>query len=207
MNDTFEEIIILKESCNFFDELVGFIISVSILTPAIELQNDIKATKWLPTEYLVIESGRAFCDFQLRVHPSEVLNLISRNIWPKKLQIIKVPFASKKEKHPIIIDCIKKVHGIIIQSSFSKYYENSKSSLEKKFGSKPENWPNVWLFARVVRNAFSHGGKIKILKPNAPKVIWRNLEYDFSSNGKNIMYTDMTAVELIFLMIEMDSLL
>lgn len=97
------------------------------------------------------------------------------------------------------------VHGKIIQSTFSQYYENIKSTIEEKFGKEVENWPNVWNFARVVRNAFSHGGRIKISNSKAPKIVWRELEYDYYSNGKSIMYTDLTAVELIFLMIEMDT--
>jgi hypothetical protein len=78
-------------------------------------------------------------------------------------------------------------------------------AIEEKFGKEVESWPNVWNFARLVRNAFSHGGRIKISNPKTPKIIWRELEYDYFSNGKSIMYSDLTAVELIFLMIEMDS--
>lgn len=205
MAEALEEIVISQESSNFFDELISFILMVSSLAPSIELQNDRKTTKWLPTQYIVFEPGRAFRDFQIRVYPYEIINLISKNIWPSKFVIIKEPFIHSVQEHPVSINCIQMVHGTIIQSTFSQYYENIKSTIEEKFGKEVENWPNVWNFARVVRNAFSHGGRIKISNSKAPKIVWRELEYDYYSNGKSIMYTDLTAVELIFLMIEMDS--
>ena len=205
MGESLEEIVISQESSCFFDELISFVLMVSSLAPSIELQNDRKTTKWLPTQYIVFEPGRAFRDFQIRVYPYEIINLISRNIWPNKFVIIKEPFVHIVHDQPVSISCIQKVHGTIIQSTFSQYYENVKSAIEEKFGKEVESWPTVWNFARLVRNAFSHGGRIKISNPKTPKIIWRELEYDYFSNGKSIMYSDLTAVELIFLMIEMDS--
>jgi len=66
------------------------------------------------------------------------------------------------------------------------------------------NWPSVWNFGRIIRNAFAHGGEINFSNPNASKVKWKTLAYDASFNGRNIMYNDITPVETIFLMDEMD---
>ena len=35
--------------------------------------------------------------------------------------------------------------------------------------------------------------------------MWRNLKYDFNDNGRAILFDDLTGVELILLMEEMDA--
>jgi len=62
-------------------------------------------------------------------------------------------------------------------------------------------------FGRVVRNAFAHGGLINIENPNSQPVSWRGLTYGPQHHGRQILYTDVTPVEVIFLMDEMDKLL
>ena len=51
----------------------------------------------------------------------------------------------------------------------------------------------------------SHNGKIFIRDPNHQGVQWRNLKYDHSHNGRPILFDDLTGVELILLMEEMDA--
>lgn len=38
-----------------------------------------------------------------------------------------------------------------------------------------------------------------------PPVHWRNLKYDFKDNGRPVLFNDLTGVELILLMEEMDA--
>jgi hypothetical protein len=156
---------------------------------------------------LILEPGKIFKGFQLRIYPSQILGLVSKNIWPLQIEIIKESLVQFARGDPTSINCLQKVHGTLIESSFSQYYENYKLDIEKIFGKEFNNWPSEWNFARIVRNAFSHGGKIKIDNPKANKVTWKNFEYDFHSNGTILLYNDLTAVELIFLMIEMDNYL
>lgn len=202
-----EMITINKSSSNFFDQLVSFVISAASLAPVIELQNDRNVSKWLPNQSLILEPGKAFKGFQLRLYPSQIFVLVSKNIWPTQMQIIKEPEAQFEGNGPISINCLQRVHATLIESSFSQYYENYKLDIIKIFGKDCNKWPSEWNFARIVRNAFSHGGRIKIDNPNANKVSWKNLDYDFHSNGKALLYNDLTAVELIYLMIEMDNYL
>ena len=156
---------------------------------------------------MILEPGKIFKGFQLRIYPSQILGLVSKNIWPLQIEIIKESLVQFARGDPTSINCLQKVHGTLIESSFSQYYENYKLDIEKIFGKEFNNWPSEWNFARIVRNAFSHGGKIKIDNPKANKVTWKNFEYDFHSNGTTLLYNDLTAVELIFLMIEMDNYL
>jgi hypothetical protein len=66
-------------------------------------------------------------------------------------------------------------------------------------------WPSVWKFAWAIRNACSHNGKIFIRDPYHQGVQWRNLKYDHSHNGRSILFDDLTGVELILLMEELDA--
>ena len=202
-----EMITINKNSSNFFDQLVSFVISVASLSPAIELQNDRNVSKWLPNQSLILEPGKVFKEFQLRLYPSHILGLVSKNAWPIQMQFIKEPIARFVGNDPININFLQKVHGTLIESLFSQYYENYKLEILKTFGKDFNKWPSEWNFARIIRNAFSHGGRIKIDNPSAKKVSWKNLEYDFYSNDTIVLYNDLTAVELILLMIEMDNYL
>jgi len=63
----------------------------------------------------------------------------------------------------------------------------------------------VWNFGRIVRNAFVHGGKIDFKNKRAKPVSWRNLSYSPADNGRQIIFQDLTAVEIIILMEDMDA--
>ena len=77
--------------------------------------------------------------------------------------------------------------------------------MELNHGSDPQGWPMIWNFARVIRNAFAHEGKITFRNPTAPSVSWRTLSYSPANNDRQILYQDVTAVEVILLMQDMDA--
>ena len=60
-------------------------------------------------------------------------------------------------------------------------------------------------FAWAFRNACSHDGKIHFTGQGSTPVMWRNLKYDLKDNGLSILFDDLTGVELILLMEEMDA--
>ncbi len=194
-----------KKTHGFFDDLVSYFASISSLGTNFELQQTGKAQQWLPDHYLTIEGIKSVTNCEIRFYPHDTLNTILNNSWPNEIRIQEVPLTTNPPQHPILLTGIQKVHGSMIQSAYVHYFESYRFEIEQKFGSNPMNWPLVWNFGRIIRNAFAHGGKINILNPNSPKVTWKSLEYDSSYNGRNIMYNDITPVETIFLMDEMDT--
>lgn len=86
---------------------------------------------------------------------------------------------------------------------FVNFYENSKPLLVKTFGSDPAHWPGVWDFARVVRNACSHGGKLSMTGTNPRQVAWHHLTYEKSMNGQQIVGGDFAFGDVLVLMFEL----
>jgi hypothetical protein len=93
----------------------------------------------------------------------------------------------------------------MIESAFVRYFESLRPTIEANHTADPQQWPSALNFARVVRNAFAHGGQITFRSLTAPGVSWRSLTYTPADNGRQILYQDMTAVEIILLMQDMDS--
>ncbi|MBB3899181.1 hypothetical protein [Roseococcus suduntuyensis] len=86
---------------------------------------------------------------------------------------------------------------VIMNATFALYVERCNDWLRKK-NTNYQNWPPVSNFCRVIRNAIVHGGKINIENPNAPKVSWLGLSYDYTNLGRNI-FDDLADGDFIIL--------
>ncbi len=93
----------------------------------------------------------------------------------------------------------------MIANAFVQYFEANRSLAVQKYTTNTQAWPPIWNFGRVVRNALSHGGMVDFRNPNAAPVSWRSLSYGPAQNGRQLLYQDITSVELILLMEEMDA--
>lgn len=71
----------------------------------------------------------------------------------------------------------------------------------------------MWQFGRVIRNAIAHNGKIFFECSKAPPVHWLTVGYlvgySYSDNElkRQLLYEEITGVELILLMEDIDSVL
>ena len=92
----------------------------------------------------------------------------------------------------------------IVAAEFALFVETAFEWLRHK--KKPiEDWPQASNFARIVRNAIVHGGRINIDNPNSIGGSWRNLHYDYRSKGRAILNTgDLSIGDLIILMLEVE---
>lgn len=88
---------------------------------------------------------------------------------------------------------------LIVGSAYANFYENCLPQIQAKFSHTTTNWPSDLNFARVIRNAYSHGGKIHFDNPNAAAVSWKDLTYSPDNNGQPI-HPDIFVVEIIQLM-------
>lgn len=92
----------------------------------------------------------------------------------------------------------------IVGPIFCNYYERQAEWLKANVDQSPQNWPGLLNFARVVRNAVVHFGRIRIDNPNAQAVSWRGVSYGPSDNGREIYVHDLNTGDFIALMVEID---
>jgi hypothetical protein len=210
----------IKNQHHFFDNLVSFISSLCCL--GIGLRNHhIIATGTYPEKGRLLEALSLFynkdrelklqgisttSNLELIIKPYELLNTLASNTWPNEIRFDESQLSdeTKGMKQPVNIPVSFLLHSQLIKAVFIAYYEQFSLDIKAKYG-RIQNWPSVWNFGRVIRNAFVHNGIITIRDPKSPPVAWGKLSYSAADNGKSILYVDLAVVEIILLMEEMDS--
>jgi hypothetical protein len=191
---------------DFFDELITILLSscsFGIATHAFIIKSG-----------LIVEDGDG-SNFagktiltKMRFAHKDLLGPISQNKWPESLELEIVPHDSAFPDHvklKIETHGEKGATGIVMQGAFIRYYERRRADVESRFGA-IRVWPDVWKFAWVVRNAFAHGGKIVWTRDVLIEVQWKGIVYKRSTDiGKQILYKDISIIEVIYLMEEMDA--
>lgn len=197
----------LRSQHRFFDSLVEFTASISSLGIALAAQKNGNALRFSPNEFIALTGNPAVAGIEFHFYPENIFSTLADGGWPSKLMLIEHPINQRPVAHSLCLSDLQGIHGAMITSAFIKYYEENRSFTVTKYSENSQNWPSVWKFARVVRNALVHKGTIKLDKPNAQPVVWRGLSYSNSDNGKAVLYHDVTAVELILLMEDMDAVI
>lgn len=188
----------------FFDDLVTLVSLFASLGIALDAHHTGSAKAYSPQDYLTIEGTPRVSNIELRFFPHSLMEILTANKWPTKIEFEAHPIINPTPVYPLLLTGLQVVHGAMAQSTFVHYFESVRPLLENKYGTDTHKWPNVCNFARIIRNAFAHGGKINFQNPIASSVQWKTLNYDPSDNGRQILYQDLTSVELILLMEEMD---
>lgn len=197
----------LQSQHRFFDSLVAFTASVSSLGIALDAQKNGSSTGFSPNEYITLTGNPAVAGIEFRFFPHNNLSTLVSNGWPSTLMLEEHPINPQPVVHPLNLTGLQGVHGAMIANAFVKYFEETQSLADEKYSTNKQQWPSTWNFGRVVRNALVHKGTIRLDKPNAQPVAWRSLSYSPSDNGRVVLYHDVTAVELILLMEDMDAVL
>lgn len=152
-------------------------------------------------EYLAAESKQFSLDVRLPLYGPVQCAL--EGLIPSKIEIGFHKIPSVKKTYNKNTPGFKDAFMNTVSSIFVNFYENSKPFLATKFGSDCARWPSVWDFARVVRNACSHGGKLSMTGDNAHPVAWHHLKYENSMNGQQIVGGDFAFGDLLVLMFEL----
>ena len=156
---------------------------------------------------IAMEGKHTVSGSEIHFFPRQVYaDLLSNpNPQPRLLQVIKRPINSKPPKHPIQLNNVQLLMARLIGDAFISYYERHVDIAIKNWGKETDGeWPAVWSFGWAIRNACSHNGKIHFTSPKHAPVTWRTLNYDIKDNGKQVLFDELTGVELILLMEEMD---
>ena len=95
------------------------------------------------------------------------------------------------------------IYNSIITSVFVEFFENNVDWLVGNVNSDRSKWPPIWNFARIVRNAMSHGGTINIDSPLAQPASWYSLTYGPAQNKRAIFGVDLVFADIFVLLLEM----
>jgi hypothetical protein len=135
-------------------------------------------------------------------------DLIHFEFVPKRLQF-SVWAGGTPDLRPTTFGLMAVVANLIAPV-FSEFYESYKDWIHSQSGRRTNNWPPEWRFARVIRNAISHGGEIVIDNPTEPPASWYGLTYSRADNGRRpigVRDADLGIGDLLVLMFEMSDVL
>lgn len=188
----------------FFDDLVVFLATLSSNLVTVEALRCGGYTKVAadPQYYMQFEGCRLAV--QLTWYPQETLRTIAANSWPSQLILRENLCHPSAPVFALSSTGAKSLQSISLQSCFLRYFETNRPKIEARFGDKPAAWPSVWNFARVVRNAFAHGGLLTFRNASAQAVSWQGLTYGPSQQGRQVIFQDLAFVEVLSLLEELD---
>ena len=132
--------------------------------------------------------------------------LLEKNEVPDRFKF-RLDEQPKPETAPTGPSPLEKVFLNVILHFFVEFFEKNKSWIKSKFGQHHKFWPPTWQFAKVVRDAASHDGAIKITDQAFVPVSWHNLTYGLDQNGRQIFGVDLSLADILILMIEMSETL
>lgn len=192
----------------FYEELVRLIISLSAVGIAFELHAKGAANPYRLIQPMVLEGKPEISSLEIHFFPRQLYDLLltAQDNQAEVVRLIKRPINPSPPKHSIQLNKIQLMMARLVGDAFVSYFERHLDTVEARWGKEREGrWPMVWWFAWAVRNACSHNGKIFIKGPDHQAVRWRGLKYDSNDNGRSILFNDLTGVELILMMEEMDA--
>lgn len=190
----------------------------TLMTNAICLGCGLEVTKYgsmtelKPNYVMGFEGNPKGTNEILIFEPYDLINSVLVDAWPSLLEFEEIPYVQgkilrKKSRNELCFhgEQLSLIQKLIVMSNFVYYYESVKDLIENKYGTEPIRWPDTLKFARVIRNAFAHGGRIEIRNNALPPVRWKNYSYSYQDNGKQILPNDLNIPEIIVLLKEMDS--
>jgi hypothetical protein len=186
----------------YFDDFLMYLMGIAGFAYLAETHNAGSMIPYRPADTMRLDCKQSPANWVW--HPFTGMNLMAKGIRPPQLFLHRhagdaVPVAAELPLGNL--DYMVRAYG---RSMIGSYYEAHKALIESAFGQESRMWPATWQFGRVVRNAMSHNGRIRIDNPNAPSVSWKSLTYAQPDNGRSILHTDLWPGDLFDLLIEMD---
>jgi hypothetical protein len=156
---------------------------------------------------MVLEGKQAVSGLEVHFFPRPLYDklLSPTGRQPRFLKVVKKPISTAPPDHPIKLRNVQLMMSRLVGDAFVSYYERHLDAVHEKWGKESDGkWHCVWHFACAIRNAISHNGKIRFKNPKHHAVHWKSLQYSYADNGRQVLFDELTGVELILLMEEMD---
>jgi hypothetical protein len=192
----------------FFPELVRLVISMSAIGIGFELHKTGIVKPSGPGQPMVLEGKQGVSGLEIHFFPAPLYGrlLSPTGRQPRFMRIIKKQVRKSPAEHPIKLGNVQLLMARLAGDAFVSYYERHVDVVESIWGKeKNGNWPSEWDFGWAMRNACAHNGLISIWRKDHPGVIWKNLKYGYADNDRQVLFDEITGVELILLMEEMDA--
>lgn len=191
----------MTSSARYYEDVRGYLMALAGLTHMVEAGQG--GTKpYRPDDSIRLDSGLEAAAWYWK--PEDAVTSVAHNQVPTHLTLGRLA-TNDSGRGPMSLGALGVMlegYGQVLGSNF---FERHRTAIESRFGSNPHtDWPTVWNFARVVRNAMSHKGAIRIDNANAPAVGWKGLSYSYADNGRTILHVDLWPGDLIDLIVELD---
>lgn len=188
-----------------FQLVTSYLMALKGFVSAVEIYSSGKqgAKAWPEEDTIVLDA--LACDRRLTWRPHALIMAMVRNQFPSGIsfEVEEIAPASISSIQLGVLETF--LYGLS-QSLLTNLFEQERSRLESLHGRAPSGWPPVWNFARVVRNAMSHGGEVTI-KDDKTHVAWKKLTYSAAENGRRIVNVDIWPGDLFLLIRELEDVL
>lgn len=193
----------------FYDSFVVVLAAAASLRQAYVAQLEGKAVPYDPDDSGSFQGMPHVTGVRLYFRPADVLNPLAQDSWPPEIslfeQALDAPRPPPDDKAAEYRSArgFRGVTDVMMRSAFVAYYEARDPA--GHFDDRQQDWPRVWRFGRIVRNALTHDGCIDIRNPKSAPETWRTLTYSPADNGKPILFRDFAIPDLLYLMIDMEA--
>lgn len=183
-----------------FEPIVTYLTSLLCFAAAAEVYNNQGrgAHPWAADDVAVFDG--AACDVRLTWLPDKNVRSMLRNVWPSELIMVSHSAAPISQSTALPLGVFEHFIFGLGQAMLTTFFERHKKSIRGTFGG-VSNWPPVWKFARVVRNAMSHGGRVRI--DDCAQVQWHNLSYSSADNDRRVVLDDLWPADLFVFLNEL----
>jgi len=183
-----------------FRLVASYLMAFQGFVSAVEIYNgDQPPVPWPADDTAVIDAAAA--GQTLTFKPRALVEAMVKNRWPDEVSFEVEAMPPVLAGSAINLGVLENFMFGLGQSLITNFFEEQRDRLESHYGRVP-NWPNVWNFARVVRNAMSHGGCITIRDQS--RVAWKGLSYSSADNGRKIVNVDIWPGDLFILVKELE---
>lgn len=184
-----------------------FIDFLSYLTAAIGIAHTVHSVRGVTSKYSATDTARFSCRqsaCEWHWAPASAVFDLSSNFLPTLVNLQRFDADQPESDAHLNLGAMGALLATFSQALATNYFERHRPIIASRFGP-IKDWPPVWNFARVVRNAMAHGGKISIINANDPPGRWKGAHYTINDNDRDILASDLWPGDLFDLIIEMDS--
>jgi hypothetical protein len=191
----------LTSADGFFGDVVVYLVALQGFVHSTEIYNRGSAVRWPADDTAEMHAKQM--RMSLTWTPVELMKVVCANQTPTFLNF-------ETAGMPIEPDAVLNLGAIepllfsFGQAMVTNYYERYLDDIQGAHTKSSTNWPSLWRFGRVVRNAMAHGGRIRIDSKNATPVNWRSLSYSYKDNDRLVLHGDIWPGDLVYLLREMD---
>lgn len=184
------------------EAIFSFLIAVVGFASLVEVykSDPAEGAKPWPEDHYATFEGR-LCDVTLRWKPHLVTFSAVMNCMPYEISFEQYEVAPDLTDDPVNLGALEHFIFGLCQMMLISYFEIHRPTVEARYGS-INNWPAVWQFARMVRNAMSHGNKINIT--DGKSATWKGLTYSSADQGRPVINFDLLPGDLFLMLRELE---